>query len=214
MRSERHYLPPDAMAAIAELALGDSPVVVGQTALARRLGCSYLAVHNAVMRIRRAGGWYTPLDWTECPRCGQPFISRRGPGRRKCCPTCRIAVQRHQDAAHRRSWRQRNPDKWAAQWRRSNARVNLAWPTLPEEVRRAALEKLHEATRRDHSITLQLAEKGRGDDWTADEDQYLLEHRHEAARDVALALNRTLYGVYHRISRLRRVRARAGLPLP
>jgi hypothetical protein len=72
---------------------------------------------------------------------------------------------------------------------------------------------------RDQQITMEAATDSRRY-WTQDEDLYILDHLDVAARDVALALGRTMWGVTHRRSRLLRglvkpgERARTYYPRP
>jgi hypothetical protein len=81
--------------------------------------------------------------------------------------------------------------------------MRALWPMRPEEERQALLERWHEADRRDSGLTREVAEQ-RGEMWTADDEGYLLEHRSMPAREVALALERTLWAVRNRRSKLLR----------
>lgn len=73
----------------------------------------------------------------------------------------------------------------------------------------ATLGGIPAASRRDYPITRDEAERA-GSPWDGDEDAVILVHLDEPARDVALALGRTLWAVRHRRMRLRRNATRAG----
>jgi len=208
------YLSLDDMAAIAAVADDPAQCIAD---LARRLGRPYFTVNKAVHRVREAGGWYTRLVWIDCIECGQPLLSRSdgGRGHRTAHPDCerariaRWARERRElhpglSTPYVRKWKAEHPDELAAIREREKEQARAQWPSLPEEKRAAMLDKLHESDRRDYPITLELA-SARGDIWDPDEDQYILEHQHEPARDVALHLERTLWGVRGRKVRLRKM---------
>jgi hypothetical protein len=204
-------LTPDELA---ELAAASPTAIAAE--LARRLGRPYFTVNHALKRIRRAGGWFVPLVWRTCTECGRPVASpRRRPQRR-----AHVGCRRARDARHSRErraagldrstpyvrrWREAHAAELAAMRERDKARMRERWPDLPPELQVASLDKVHAADRRDYRRTLDRAERS-GADWTGDEDRYVLDHPKTPAREVALALGRTLWAVRNRRVRLRRQR--------
>jgi len=210
------YLPLHDLAAIAETVLaaeaGDSPPL-SVADLARRLGRPYFTVRKAVQRIQRAGHWSTSLKAGSCPHCGQPVLLPPGV-KARLHPRCRAdrAAHRARDrrkahpglsTPYARVWKVRHPQETVEMREREKARKREKWPSLSEEERKAILERAHEADRRDYPLTLESADS-RGEIWSSDEDQYVLDHQTDPARDVALALGRTLWAVRNRRVRLRR----------
>lgn len=88
-------------------------------------------------------------------------------------------------------------------WDTNNFTLKL-YRQLPRDEQRAIQEKRHVADRRDYALTLELAENSR-DPWSGDEDQYILEHWGEPAREIALELGCTLWVIRSRRMRLRRM---------
>src|SRR5829696_7250085 len=91
-----HGLPPEDLAAIAA-----APPYATAAELARSLGRPYGPVHHALRRIRRAGGWFSPVSDTPCTECGRPVA---GPPGRRTHAACRPARDRRLERA-RRAWR-------------------------------------------------------------------------------------------------------------
>jgi len=199
---------------LAELA--SAPPTATSAELARRLGRPYFTVNHALKRLRRAGGWFTPLVWRTCTECGRPVASpRRRPQRRahvfcRRARTARYSRERRWAGLRRstpyvRAWRARHPAELAEARERDKARMRERWPDLPAEAQAAALDKVHAADRRDYPLTLERAARS-GAVWDEDEDRYILDHSKTPAREVALALGRTLWAVRNRRVRLRRQR--------
>lgn len=121
------FLSLDQLAIIAST----EPTVTA-AALARQFDRSYGVVVQAVRRIRRAGGWYSPITWRACTECGQAVAS--GPhGVRTAHADCEHARDMRYDREyrerypgrkdeHRRQWAQRNPEAWAAYCQRARER--------------------------------------------------------------------------------------------
>ena len=183
--------------------------------LALELGAPYDTVHKALQRFRLRG-WTCPVHWTTCAICGRPLAY--GVKKRLMHPAC----QRERVNQSRREWRKvhpgsstpyvrqyrlEHPEAEAEMRRRELAKMRAERQYEPDELA-ALIAKAHAADKRDQAATAELAESS-GDLWTAEEDQYVLDHLREPARDVALALGRTLWGV-----RGRRVRLRRELGLP
>ena len=187
-------------------------------AVARELGLDYWAVAYHHRRMRRAGGWVCELHWTTCAVCGRPLCYGERP--RKVHVHCerRRVVERSRERRERnpgqstpyvRRYREEHPEKLVEHRRKGLDYARARFEALPPELKAASLAKAHEADRRDQPLTAELAEAS-GSPWTADEDQYVLDHLLEPARDVALALGRTLWAVRNRRAHLRRA---LGLPV-
>lgn len=105
------------------------------------------------------------------------------------------------------AWRERNPERnreLRALDRDRQREQRQGW--TPDEWA-PVLARLHDADLRDYDVTLPVA-TARGARWTADDDAYVLEHRDDPAREVALYLGRTLWGVRsRRMMLLRRLEA-------
>jgi hypothetical protein len=84
------------------------------------------------------------------------------------------------------------------------------WPTLPAEVRAAALAPLSESKARDQALTRAHADRALSR-WSADEDELVLADSEAADRELALELGRSLYAVHMRRHYLRK---RATAPEP
>lgn len=181
--------------------------------LARRLGRDYWTIRMALRRIRQ-DGWVCRLFWTTCNICGQPLAGRKkGQNRHDRCARAWVreyARQRRQ-GPHTPStvyvvrYRLAHPDKTKEQRERDKARLRAEYQTLPPEERQSRHERWHEQDREDYSLTAMSADQ-RGEPWSQDEDEYILEHLAQPCREVALALNRTLWGVRTRRMRLLRQR--------
>ncbi|MBI2912015.1 MAG: hypothetical protein HYY05_07715 [Chloroflexi bacterium] len=166
-----------------------------------------------MQRIREAGGWSTPLQWRPCTECGQLLASSRVWRRtaHKACERARVVrkarerrLQRPgQSTPYVHAWRQRNPEDNALLREQEKAKRRERWPDLPEELRNAMLARAHAADQRDYPLTLEEANRS-GDRWTEEEDGTILARLRDPARDVALALGRTLWAVRNRRVRLRR----------
>lgn len=211
------------LAYIAERVLLDSPPV-NATQVARNLGRAYSTVVKAVRRIEHAGGWYTPLTWVSCSECGEPLLSPARGTRR----TAHLACHAARSARYSRDMRLRHPGystPFTARWRETHprearrlrdaerARRKARWPNLPDVERRGILERAHVTDRRDYPITLEVAD-ARGAPWSSDEDDYVLEHLADSARDVGLVLGRTLWAVRARRTVLRERARQSGIIVP
>src|SRR6266516_4907872 len=141
---------------LAELA--SAPPTATSAELARRLGRPYFTVNHALKRLRRAGGWFTPLVWRTCTECGRPVASPRRRPQRRAHVFCRRA---------------RHPAGLAEARERDKAGMRERWPDLPAEAQAAALDKVHAADRRDYPLTLERAARS-GAVWDEDEDRYIL----------------------------------------
>ena len=210
----RGYLSSEDLAAIAA-----APPTATAAGLARALGQPYGSVHHALSRIRRAGGWFSPVSDTPCTECGQPVA---GPSGSRTHVACRPAREMRQQR-ERRSWltgaplpgteRWGSPDPVAAAARRARERAHALryYHALPEDRRAALAAKWAETDRCDYEHTRRTAGCHR-DTWTEDDDRYILSHLNTAAREVGLALGRTTWAVRQRRWRLRRHRTTAGDP--
>lgn len=178
------------------------------SALARELGRDPRTVATTISRSKR-GEMACQLSWKPCTECGEPIS---GPGRRRAHVACEPArvrrwsrEQRERHPGHStltfRRWMERHPDKVAARQERQKARRREQWPHLPEEVKQQHLERAHQADARDYSVTAAGARDYRR--WTAEEDGVILARLHEPAREVALALGRSLWSVRARRAKLR-----------
>ena len=206
------YLSLNDMATIAATVAEDPTATAAE--LARCLARPYFTVAVATRKIRQADGWYTPVLWGTCAECGEPLLMAKAHPRKVHvhCEHARLLQrarrqrekQPGKSTPYARRWKEQHPEAVAAMREQEKAQKREEWPTLPEGERAAMLAKLHRADRRDYPITLELA-SARGDRWDPDEDQYILEHQHEPARDVALHLGRTLWGVRGRKVRLRKM---------
>lgn len=184
-------------------------------ALARRIAAPYFTVYKARRRASGPFGWHCPLVLATCAECGQPLLRSRTFQRTTHASCARSRLNRHkrEQRAHGlippstpyvAAWRRRNPERAAELKRRALARVNALWPTLPPEARAASLAALHAADARDQPLTAERA-TATGTTWTEEEDRMVLARMDDPAREVALALGRTLYAVRHRRVTLRRV---------
>lgn len=193
--------------------LATAPEDVPTTELAQRLGKPYFTVAHARQKLRREGGWLCRLVWRTCTECAAPVCSGTA-APRTAHPWCEDARQARysrerrrrqpgQSTPYVRAWRQRNPARLAVMREQEKAQTRAKWPLLPPEVQEAMLDKLHAADRRDYQVTVEEADR-LGATWTSDEDQYVLDRLKEPAREVALVLGRTLWGVRGRRVRLRR----------
>jgi len=201
-----HGLPPEDLAAIAA-----APPDATAAELARALGRPYGPVHHALRRMRRAGGWFSPIADIPCTECGRPVT---GPPGRRTHAACRPARDRRLARAWR-AWRTgapaaaterqepSDPAAAAAFRARELAHALRYYRALPDD-RRAALSAKWAARDRDeHAVTRRAAERHR-DAWTEADDRYILEHLGTASREVGLALGRTSWAVRQRRWRLRR----------
>ncbi len=191
--------------------------------LARRLNRPYFTVAKAVQRIRRRGGWHTALEWGMCSECGLEVPMPVGTVRTvhihcERARTSRYSRERRkmvpgQSTPYVRAYRAAHPELLPAKREAERPRIADRGPNLSEAEREEMLSRVHASDRRDYPLTLELAES-RGDPWAPDEDAYMLEHWHEPAREVALALGRTLWGIRSRKVRIRRQKAQQGVALP
>jgi hypothetical protein len=95
------------------------------------------------------------------------------------------------------------PEELEARRTAEARRVADYYHDLPPE-RAAELARTWHATwRRDYEATLAVADQ-RYEPWTDDEDEYVLENLHVAARLVGIELGRTSYAVVARRMKLRR----------
>ena len=184
------------------------------TELARRLGRPYFTVAKAVQRLRGPAGWHCPLTEVMCAECGELLlISPQHP--RTVHPACeprrrarearvaRAEGRRQPSTPYVAAWRQRNPDRNAELREQERARARERWPDLPPDQQRELLGRLHEADARDYELTAAQAGAS-GLRWSEEDDRYVLEHLDRPAREVALALNRTLWAVRTRRMWLKR----------
>ncbi len=164
-------------------------------ALARRLGTTYDAVYRARRRLRAAGGWWCALALSTCIGCGRPLLSNAHTVPRQVHTSCERTRRARYRQRYRsegrpsalstpyvRAWRQRHPERW---------------PSLPAEVRAAALAKLNAAKARDQALTRAHADRAFRR-WSADEDALVLARSEVADRELALELGRTLIAVHDR----------------
>ncbi|MGD9892302.1 MAG: hypothetical protein AB7R89_28670 [Dehalococcoidia bacterium] len=217
MPTRRRRLTPLTDADLAAIAA--APPETTAAAIAQQLGRPYFTVAYNVRRIRRAGGWYSPLVWRDCTECGTSLATRATHGR-TVHPWCeaarhaRIARERRAAGLGTRStsyvaaWRRRNPERTAAYREQDKAAQRAAYHALPAADQSALLARVHDADDRDYAVTLARATAS-GDRWTADDDAYLLAHVREPAREIALALGRTLWAVRGRRMKLLRASADA-----
>ena len=191
--------------------------------LARRLARPYFTVQKAVQRLRRRGGWFTAVTWGTCSECGQDLPMPAGHARDihvHCERARRVRYSREarkrrpgQSTPYVRAYREHHPELLPLKREQARLRGQRLWDEAAPDEREEMLSKLHASDRRDYPATLELAEN-RGDPWSPDEDQYIIEHWHEPARDVAFALGRTLWAVRGRKVKIRRAKATAGQILP
>lgn len=184
--------------------------------IAKALRAPYFTVAHAVRRIRQ-NGWITRLNWSDCLVCGRPVCSSAATGRRKLHPECErsrlidLARQYRKRPEHVKSskyvdaWRKRNPQAAAQHRKQDLERVHELQKTWTAEQWAPLLARVHAADNRDYPITLELAENNR-DKWMPDEDDYIMQHPGVPAREIALALGRTLWAVRSRRMRLNRQR--------
>lgn len=215
-------LAPEAMTEIAGAALAlppDANLLAEAAALAARLGINPAGVEWNLRRMRKRGGWYTPLLLVPCVECGLTLAGPPGASSHRTC-TSRVAPARRRrerrasgetppgaSTPYVRRWRQARPDAAAVLREREKAVAREQYHALPGSAQAAIVEKAHEHDRTAYPITLDAAWR-RGDDWTEDEDRYVLEHPKMPARDVGLHLGRTLWAVRSRRVLLRRRPAR------
>ena len=222
MTREVHPLTPRDMALLVTWLDQEGHVTAAE--LARRLGRPYFTIAKAVQRLRQRGGWYTVLAWGTCSECGRDLPMARDHSPRTAHLHCaRKRTLRHQrDSRKRRpgqstpyvrAWRRHHPDQDAAHRERHRARVRALWPDLPEEEREAALAKVHAADQRDYELTAELAENS-GAGWDPDDDRYIVEHWHDPARDLGLALGRSVWSVRNRRVALRKLHPELGRARP
>ena len=145
--------------------IASAPPGISERALARQLGRPHTTVGARLRAIRRAGGWYCRLTLVPCTECGLPVA---GPARRTAHVGCRRA---RENARKRRAYARWTPAQRAASWARA-----------------------HAADRRDERIAREAA-RHLGERWTLEDEAYVLSHPRAAARDLALALGRTVWAV-------------------
>jgi hypothetical protein len=190
------------------------------TKLASHLHKKYETVVHAIWRIRERGGWYTHIEWGACLECGQVMILRPGQKFHAECVHLRILKKARErrkkhpgsSTPYARKWKQEHPREAALLRQKELEKVKQEWPNRPEEERKTLLEKAHKADKRDYLITFELAD-ARGGEYTSDEDQYILDHWHIPAREIALELGRTLWGIRARRVFLRRHLLKSGIVL-
>ncbi len=186
---------------------------------ARQIGAPYCTVAKAVQRIRRDGR-VCRLEAGSCVACGGPLLTGSMRGRlvhpaRTAARNAALQRQYQREGGAQKStpyvrqWRAEHPEELAAEREREKLKAREKWPERPEEWRVAMLDKLHAADRRDSVLTCEEAQHS-GEPWDADEDQYVLDHMGEPAREVALYLGRTLWAVRGRRVLLRRMATSSG----
>lgn len=200
------YLAPEDLAVIAA-----APPDATAADLARALGRPYGPVHHALRRMRRAGGWFSPVSDTPCTECGRPVA---GPPGHRTHAACR-AVRARRLARERRAWltgapspgneRWGPPDPATADDRRARERSHALryYHALSEDRRAALAAKWRARDQQEHQLTRRAAERHK-DAWSEADDRYILDHLDMAAREVGLALGRTTWAVRQRRWRLRR----------
>lgn len=187
---------------------------------ARRFG-----VHRATVRWHRrrlrALGWGCPLFWAACTVCGGMVAGAAA--NQTAHPACaaerdrryRLAARRerlaagYDEAAVRREWTARNPEK-AETYRRNKRPIERdrrreRRDALPEADRLAEIDALHARTAALQEQTRQH-DRNRREPWTAEEDARLLawRTRHPPQHELALALGRSLSAVRNRFHELRK----------
>ena len=195
-------LPLDDLAVIAS-----APPTATASELARRLGRPNGTVRDALLRIRRAGGWFCPVRVIACAECGGQLV---GPPQRSSHPACALA----REAGRAREKRARltisaTPEALAAQRARERARARGYYHRLPVARQAALAARWDATTRRDYQLTREHAEHHR-QPWSDADDCYVLDHPNVPAREVGLALGRTSVAVRRRRAVLRRQQARSG----
>jgi len=178
--------------------------------LTRRLGKGYFTVAKAVQRIKR--GLACPLTWVPCSECGGLIAGPRGRTAHPACERRRVvrwARERRrqrpgQSTPYVARYRREHPDAARELREREKAKLRERWPSLPLDVREAALAKVHAADARDYPLTLAQAEMS-GAPWAGADDQIILKGMKRPAREVALELGRSLWAVRNRRVQLRRL---------
>jgi hypothetical protein len=191
--------------------------------LARRIGAPYHRVYKARRHMATAGGWWCDLARSTCTECGQPLLFNAHTVPRQVHTACERAraaryLRRYRregrpstlSTPYVRTWRQQHPERYAAILQRARERARERWPTLPAEVRAAALAPLSESKARDQALTRAHADRALSR-WSADEDELVLADSEAADRELALELGRSLYAVHMRRHYLRK---RATAPEP
>ena len=208
----QNYLPPDALWRIATAGPEERPAD-----LAREIGRPYFTIAKALQRIRREG-WICQLHWTTCAVCGKPLA--HGTPKRVVHPACKAERVRRQARESRKRhpgqstpYVQRyladHPEKVVEKRKAGLAYQREQMKKLSPTEMQALLEKAHKADIRDQELTAEVAGFS-GDRWTGDEDEYVLDHLFDPAREVGLRLGRTLYSVRNRRVWLRRA---LGIPV-
>ena len=87
-----------------------------------------------------------------------------------------------------------------------NAKQREGYARWTAEQRAASWARAHAADRRDEQVARETATRTWAL-WTEGEDRYLLDHPMASARDLALALGRTVWGVKQRRRALQRLEA-------
>lgn len=178
---------------------------------------------KALARIR-AEGWVCRLSLAPCTECGLPVA---GPPRATVHPGCRRTrsgrygrerranptAPSDRSTAYVARWRKLHPERDQQLRERDKARMRDAYHDLPGSAQAAILDRAHQADERDQPLTVEAAWAS-GNDWTEDEDRYVLDHLKTPARDVALHLGRTLWAVRNRRVTLRRRQERTGEDRP
>jgi hypothetical protein len=179
-RAAQHRLTDHDLASIAWSDPCDTTV-----AIAERLQKPYDAVVQARRRLQRKG-YACELFWRRCDVCGENF-----------------AASSSRQIMHVRCRASRAAERQRRRWPSIAEREALRFQRLPASEQALALERVHIATSRDQHLTVSYADR-RGVAWSASEDEYVLTHLKSPARDVALALQRTLWAVKGRRRDLRK----------
>jgi hypothetical protein len=166
----------------AEIAWADSEERT--SSLARRLQLPFSSVVNARRRFKIVG-FQCPIHWNTCGVCGKPVAGR---------------TSRHR--VHRSCKPRRDNGYASNRYYRLTQSSLTPFDRLTSEVQMASLERLHEVTLQDQELTLRSANR-RKKPWTTAEDLYVIEHADSPAREIALVLGRSRYGVTRRKSDLR-----------
>jgi len=202
------YLTDDQMARVAELAEHETVA-----AIARAIRAPYFTVHKAVQRVRDHG-WATNVCYRDCTRCGRRFASQTVNPWDVCGEACWLERQRErarrrrlahpgQSTPYVRAWRERNPLKVLAARIRDSDRYRGQSRRLTDEQKRRHSAVAGRGRRAKNEATRELAER-LGRVWTADDEQYIVEHPELTNTSIAYELGRTYSAVHGRRTLLRK----------
>lgn len=207
-KREVHLLTDDQLRAILN-ASDDEPT----TDLATRIAAPYFTVAASRRKLRN-GQWVCRLYWTSCDVCGQPVAVNNLT--HKTHPAC-IPERERQRARNRRAdrapgslstsyvakWRQSHPERNREFREADKERMRREWHEKPREARLDDLDKAHEFTTTSQEQTKDQA-RNTNEPWSAEEDQWIIDHPKQSAVEIALLLGRTYYAVMGRRVNLRK----------